>query len=85
MPPIPETVTAIVARVTGAPPPECHAAADFTDDLGLDSLDVVQIASEIETEFQIPEIDADTLAAATTVGALSEIVRVAVGAKGDAA
>ena len=40
----------------------------FLDDLGADSLDVVELTMAIEEEFYIPEVDEDTVAALKTVG-----------------
>ena len=40
----------------------------FTDDLGADSLDVVELAMALEEEFDIPEADEDTLSKLVTVG-----------------
>ena len=40
----------------------------FTDDLGADSLDVVELTMAIEEEFDIPETDEETLYKLLTVG-----------------
>ena len=40
----------------------------FVDDLGADSLDVVELTMAIEEEFYIPEVDEDTVNALVTVG-----------------
>ncbi len=40
----------------------------FADDLGADSLDVVELTMAIETEFDIPEADEETLFKLVTVG-----------------
>ena len=40
----------------------------FMDDLGADSLDVVELTMAIEAEFYIPEVDEDTVNALITVG-----------------
>ena len=40
----------------------------FVDDLGADSLDVVELAMAIEEEFYIPEVDEDTINRLITVG-----------------
>ncbi|HHT16269.1 MAG TPA: acyl carrier protein [Papillibacter sp.] len=40
----------------------------FTDDLGADSLDVVELAMALEEEFDIPETDEETLYKLVTVG-----------------
>jgi len=40
----------------------------FFDDLGADSLDVVELTMAIEEEFYIPEVDEETVAKLITVG-----------------
>ena len=40
----------------------------FTDDLGADSLDVVEMTMALEEEFDIPEVDEETIASLLTVG-----------------
>ena len=40
----------------------------FVDDLGADSLDVVELTMAIEEEFNIPEVDEDTVTNLVTVG-----------------
>ena len=40
----------------------------FVDDLGADSLDVVELTMAIEEEFYIPEVDEDTVNRLVTVG-----------------
>lgn len=46
----------------------------FVDDLGADSLDVVELTMAIEEEFDIPEMDEDALRSIETVGDLVEYV-----------
>ena len=40
----------------------------FVDDLGVDSLDVVELTMAIEEEFYIPEFDEETINDLVTVG-----------------
>ena len=40
----------------------------FVDDLGADSLDVVELTMALEEEFDIPEVDEDAIAKMATVG-----------------
>ncbi|MDD4279421.1 acyl carrier protein [Candidatus Sumerlaeota bacterium] len=58
----------IVAQQLSVPPEQVTMEASFTDDLGADSLDVVELvmALEEELEIDIPDEEAQKL---TTVGA----------------
>lgn len=46
----------------------------FVDDLGADSLDVVELTMALEEEFSLPEISDDELKKIQTVGDLVEYV-----------
>ncbi len=46
----------------------------FVDDLGADSLDVVELTMAIEEEFSLPEVSDDDLKKIVTVGDLVEYV-----------
>lgn len=46
----------------------------FVDDLGADSLDVVELTMALEEEFSLPEISDEELKKITTVGDLVEYV-----------
>ncbi len=45
------------------PPPQVNPGAHFEKDLGLDSLDVVELVMAVEEEFsvEIPDADADKI------------------------
>ena len=64
---IAEKVKAIIIDNLGVDPSEVTAAASFTNDLGADSLDTVELIMEFEKEFdiQIPDDKAEAIA---TVG-----------------
>ena len=64
---IAETVKAIIIDNLGVDASEVTAAASFTNDLGADSLDTVELIMEFEKEFdiQIPDDKAEAIA---TVG-----------------
>lgn len=55
-----EKVKAIIVDKLGCSPEEVTDAASFTNDLGADSLDTVELIMEFEKEFgiQIPDEDA---------------------------
>jgi acyl carrier protein len=64
---IAETVKAIIIDNLGVDASEVTATASFTNDLGADSLDTVELIMEFEKEFdiQIPDDKAEAIA---TVG-----------------
>ena len=64
---ITQKVTAIIIDKLGVEEPEVTTEASFTNDLGADSLDTVELIMEFEKEFNvsIPDEDAEKIA---TVG-----------------
>ncbi|MEM1055338.1 MAG: acyl carrier protein [Bacteroidota bacterium] len=62
-----ERVTAIIVEKLGVDESEISPEASFTNDLGADSLDTVELIMEFEKEFHItiPDEDAEKIA---TVG-----------------
>jgi len=46
----------------------------FIDDLGVDSLDVVELTMAIEEAFDVPEFDDDLIAKLVTVGDLHQFL-----------
>jgi len=48
----------------------------FIDDLGVDSLDVVELTMAIEETFDVPEFDDDLIAELVTVGDLYQFLSV---------
>ncbi len=53
---------------------EITADTSFTDDLGADSLDIVELTMSIEEEFDISEIDDNDLPKLATVGDLARYI-----------
>lgn len=53
---------------------EITADTSFTDDLGADSLDIVELTMAIEEEFDISEIDDNDLPKLATVGDLARYI-----------
>ena len=70
---IKERVIAIIVDKLGVDEGEVNLEASFTNDLGADSLDTVELIMEFEEEFdlEIPDEDAEKI---TTVGAAFEYV-----------
>lgn len=63
----------IIADVLGVREDEVVSEAKFEDDLGADSLDIVEMIMAIEEEFDI-EVPEDDAAKMTTVGDVMEYV-----------
>jgi len=64
---IAKKIKSVIAEQAEVKPEEVVEKAKFIDDLGLDSLDMVELVMELEEEcgIEIPDVDAEKL---TTVG-----------------
>lgn len=73
-----EKVTAIIVDKLGSPAEEVTNEASFTNDLGADSLDTVELIMEFEKEFNIaiPDDQAENI---QTVGQAIEYIEKNVG------
>lgn len=69
-----ERVKKVVVEELGVKPEEVVESASFTEDLGADSLDVVELAMAFENEFDI-DIPDDDLAQIKTVGDASTYIQ----------
>ena len=67
-----DTIRQSVARITGIPPDQISDTASYTDDLGLDSLSLLEIAVDAEMSLHV-KIPDERLAELRTV---DETVRV---------
>lgn len=65
----------ITAEILGADPKEITLQTSFTDDLGADSLDVYQIITAVEDEFDIEIDPADAEKIMTVQDAVEEVKR----------
>ena len=72
-----EKLKEIIANVLNVDPDEIKPESTIIDDLGADSLDVYQIAMEIEEEFEI-EIPTEEIEGIKTVGEAVELINNAV-------
>ena len=72
-----ETLLDIISSVMGVDADEITENSSFIDDLGADSLDVFQIISEIEDEFDIEVRDED-YDKISTVGEAVELIKNAI-------
>ena len=61
-------VVDIIVDKLGVDAAEVVPAASFTNDLGADSLDLVELVMAMEEEFDIGEIDEEDLQSLKTVG-----------------
>lgn len=68
-----ERVTKVIVDRLGVDESEVKAEASFRDDLGADSLDVVELVMELEDEFDMEISDDDAEKIATVGDAVSYI------------
>ncbi len=75
-----EKVISIIVQQLGVDAEKVTAEASFVDDLGADSLDVVELVMEFEEAFDlsIPDADAEKL---RTVGQAIDYIRAHIGKK----
>ncbi|MCQ2150593.1 MAG: acyl carrier protein [Bacteroidales bacterium] len=67
-------VKAIIVDKLGVEPSEVTEAANFTNDLGADSLDTVELLMEFEKVFGIKIPDEETSTIATVQDAIDKVV-----------
>ena len=63
-----EKLCAIIAEQFSINEKSITMETSFIDDLGADSLDVVELTMAIEAAFDVPEVDDDIVARLVTVG-----------------
>ena len=63
-----KTMQDLIAEQFALEPDEISMESSFTDDLGADSVDLVELVMAMEEEFDIGEIDEESLAGLKTVG-----------------
>ena len=63
-----KTMQDLIAEQFAIDNDEISMESSFTDDLGADSVDLVELVMAMEEEFDIGEIDEDDLAGLKTVG-----------------
>jgi acyl carrier protein len=63
-----ERLRALIAEQFSVSEDSIDMDTSFTDDLGADSLDVVELTMALEEEFDIPETDEEDLYKLVTVG-----------------
>ena len=68
-----ERVKAVTARVLGLDPEKIHSENSFTEDLGAESVQSIELVAMFEEEFGI-EMDEDAALSVTTVGSAVEFI-----------
>ena len=63
-----EKLCALIAEQFGVEPATVSAETSFEDDLGADSVDLVELVMAMEEEFEVGEIEEDELGSLKTVG-----------------
>ena len=63
-----KTMQELIAEQFALDADEISMESSFTDDLGADSVDLVELVMAMEEEFDIGEIDEEALAGLKTVG-----------------
>ena len=74
-----EKLKNIIAETLNLDPEEITLEATFQDDLGADSLDVVELTMALEEEFSLPDTPEEELANIVTVGDLANYVAKTIG------
>ena len=65
-----EKLCALIADQFGVEPATVTAETSFENDLGADSVDLVELSMALETEFGLEEMEEEDIASITTVGDL---------------
>ena len=65
-----EKLCKLIADQFGVEPDSVNADTAFVDDLGADSVDLVDLSMALEDEFGMEEMDADEIESIVTVGDL---------------
>ena len=69
-----EKMKEIISEQLGCRPEEVSPDASFKDDLGADSLDLFELITAMETEYDV-EFEAEELEELTTVGKVMDFLR----------
>ena len=69
-----EKIISMICDQFGMEPEELNENTSFIDDMGIDSVDVVELVVDLETEFGLDEIPEDELKKMRTIGDLAAYV-----------
>ena len=70
-----EKLCALIAEQFGVEAGTVTAETSFEDDLGADSVDLVELSMALETEFGLDEMEEEAIAAIVTVGDLYQYMQ----------
>ena len=70
-----EEIVAIIAQQFGVDTDSITAETTFEDDLGADSIDIVELSMALEDEYAIGEMSEDDLGDIKTVGDLIQYIQ----------
>ena len=70
-----DKIIEMICEQFGMEAEELNENTSFTEDMGIDSVDVVELVVELETEFGLDEIPEEDLKQMRTIGDLAEYVR----------
>ena len=65
-----EKLSELISEQFGVEPDTITMETTFEDDLGADSLDIVELSMALEEEFGVSEMEEDEISSITTVGDL---------------
>ena len=74
-----EKIVNLMSEQFDIDPSKLKDNTDILNDLGVDSLDVVELAMNIEEEFGIPQISEDDIRSIVTIGDLANYISRAMG------
>ena len=69
-----EKIVSMICDQFGMEPEELNENTSFIDDMGIDSVDVVELVVDLETEFGLDEIPEEELKKMRTIGDLAAYV-----------
>ena len=70
-----EKLCALIAEQFGVEAAAVNAETSFEDDLGADSVDLVELSMALETEFGLDEMEEEAIASIVTVGDLYQYMQ----------
>ena len=69
-----DKIVGMICEQFGMEPDELNENTSFIEDMGIDSVDVVELVVDLETEFSMDEIPEEDLKKMRTIGDLVEYV-----------